>query len=203
MKISKSYSCKYWNYLCKQLEEDFDNPKLWEKAYELFKDRIDSRYLDLIHMIEKRDNYKGEGFLIMTIYCSLIEFLETIYQGRVFKDRKKNELTKYEYGHGESKSIYVSFLTRNKIFNFSKELAIEFYKNVRCRLLHEAQTGINWKIRVDNDKLITEDNGNYILNRIKFQQKIEYYFKDYKKNLFNNPELKKAFIRKFNGICYG
>ena len=87
------------------------------------------------------------------------------------------------------------------IFNLSEDLAVEFYKNVRCRLLHEAQTGVNWRIRVDSPKLVTIEGGEYILNRVIFKQKIEQYLEAYKTELFKDIELKKAFIRKFNGIC--
>ncbi len=201
MKISKTKSCAYWQYLKKQLENDIENKDLWKEAYELFLERIDTRYLDYTKIINKHGKNEGEGFAIMTLYCSLIEFLETTYQGRNFKNKRKEDLKKYEYGLGVSKSLYISFLTKRKPFLLDKKIAIKFYGNVRCGLLHEAQTTGGWKIRVDNPELITENKKGYILNHHIFKKKISQYLILYKNNLLNNTELKHAFIRKFDGIC--
>ena len=80
-------------------------------------------------------------------------------------------------------------------------MATEFYGNVRCGLLHEAQTTGKWKIRVNKGVLITQLGGEYILDRLVFKKKLKQYLSLYKKNLLGTKELKEAFIRKFDGIC--
>lgn len=201
MKISKTKSCDYWQYLKAQLEADIDNIILWEEAYDLFLERINTRYLDYTKIIENQGENAGEGFAIMTIYCSLIEFLETTYQGLNYKNKKNADLNKYEYRFGKSKDIFVSFLTNRKPFLLTENMATEFYGNVRCGLLHEAQTTGKWKIRVDKGVLITKLGDEYILDRFVFKKKMKQYLNLYKNNLLETKELKEAFIRKFDGIC--
>lgn len=137
----------------------------------------------------------------MTIYCSLIEFLETTYQGLNFKNKKKADLNQFEYGFGHSRVLFESFLTNRKPFLLTKKIATEFYGNVRCGLLHEAQTTGKWKIRVDQGTLITQIGNEYILDRLVFKNKLNQYLKLYKNNLLKTQGLKEAFIRKFDGIC--
>jgi len=108
MKITKSKTSKYWLFLRKRLLADMENEKIWEEAYLLFKERIDSRYLDYIKLIEDNGNKIGEGFAIMSIYCSLIEFLETTIQGLNFQYKKK-DLLEFEYGNGHSKAYLLLF----------------------------------------------------------------------------------------------
>lgn len=197
MKISKTMSIKYWKHLRLKIDADFDNKELWEEAYQLFEERLNHRYLMPIRLIEQYDNFSGQGFSIMTIYCSLIEFLETTIQGINFNIDKK-KLQGYEYGLGYSKEIFTSFLTKRKPFLIDKAVAIEFYKSVRCGLLHEAKLGKGWKIRVDNSKVINLKDEKYTVNRKIFSKRINQFLTLYKKNLLQEPQKKKAFIRKFD-----
>ena len=45
----------------------------------------------------------------MTIYCALIEFLETTCQGINFKNKKEADLNKHEYRFGKSKNYLSRF----------------------------------------------------------------------------------------------
>ena len=197
MKISKTKSTKYWKHLEARIEQDFDNEELWEEAFDLFNERLTHRYLEPIKSIEANDDFTGQGFAIMTIHCSLIEFLETTYQGINFNIKQKKK-SKYKYGLGYSKSIFISFLTNRKPFLIEKSIATAFYKSVRCGLLHEAKLGKNWKIRVDNSKVINCKEGKYTVNRKIFSKRIKQYLTLYNKKLKKDKKLKKAFIRKFN-----
>lgn len=200
MKISKTKSTKYWKHLKSKIEDDFENENLWNEAVELFEERIKYRYLKPISKIEKGKNHEGEGYAIMTIYCSLIEFLETIYQGINFK-LKKAKSENFEYSLGNSETIFISFLSKRFGFKLDKEISKSFYKNVRCGLLHEAKLGSNWTVKVNTAKLIEEKGDRTILNRKIFSDRMKIYLKRYKKELIKNSELKKAFIRKFDYLC--
>ena len=201
MKISKNKSSNDWKNLKQKITKDFDNEDYWEEAIQLFTDRIEYRYLQPINLIEKHDSYSGEGFTIMTLYCALIEFLETTLQGINFRYCKPKELKQYEYASGKSKEIFVSFLTTRIPFQIDDETARLFYEEVRCGLLHEAQTKSNWKIRVDNDTVITKTATEYIINRKIFGKKINQYIQLYGKKLKVEQPIKEAFIRKFDYIC--
>lgn len=202
MKITNSKSCKYWFSLKEKIENDPNNKELWVQSYELFKERITDRYLNVIDIIEKNDTYGGEGFSIMTILCSLIEFLETTLKGINFNYNSKN-LKEFEYSNGNSRELFISFLTERIPFKgyFDRELAKLFYFNVRNGLFHEAQTKNNWYIRVDGSKIITQENDKFIVNRIIFKKSIEKFVVLYKNQLLKNKEIQDAFIRKFNNLC--
>lgn len=199
-KISKNNSVKYWLYLKSQILNDFDNPNLWENACNLFEERIDFRYLMPIKKIEEDKLYVGEGFAVMTLYCSLIEFLESTMQGINYVD-KNPRADNFEYSNGKSKEIFVSFLTNRFGFKIDSKIADQFYKKVRCSLLHEAKLSANWLIRVDGAKIIDEKNGMLIINRLIFSKRIEKYISNYKKRLKNEYNMKQAFIRKFDYLC--
>ncbi len=68
-------------------------------------------------------------------------------------------------------------------------------------MLHEAATRKGWKIRIDNDELITKEGSGYILNRIQFVDAVKKYIGFYQKQLLSDDTLRKAFIRKLDFIC--
>ena len=61
----------------------------WEKAYELLKARIDTRFLDPIEWILSKKRDTGEGFSAVALQCILIEFLEALYEGKVYTTSKQ------------------------------------------------------------------------------------------------------------------
>jgi hypothetical protein len=201
MKISNTKSCGYWKNLRRKILEDYNNNSLWLEAHHLFLDRLDSRYFEPANIIKKYGNNTGEGFAIVTIYCALIEFLETTYLGLNYKEGPLRHLKDYEYNSAKCGHLFQSFLVNRKPFLLDEELAISFYKNVRCGLIHEAQTKNGWLIRVDNPEFITTIEKGFVLNRDIFRKKIDQYLILYKKHLFTENELKEAFIRKFDGLC--
>ena len=180
-------------------------PRIWQEAFDdYFKTRLDSRYFKPIKALEKMESYDGEGFSIVTLHCSLIEFLATTLQGKTFRDAKKDELKDNEYGRGESKKIFVEFLQHHAPFNamFSpKEAATDYYSNVRCGLLHEAQTRGGWRIRVCPSANIAIDVSNKIVYRDKMQGAFDQFVSWYGKELSTDAKLQQAFIRKFDSLC--
>jgi len=203
-KIAGNKTIRDWLNLKEKIDKDSNNEKLWDEAFEFFKKRVFTRYIepaeDIMNNICSKD--LGEGFTISTILCSLIEALETFHQGMHFTPGKPQN--KYEYTHGQSKAIFTSFLTKRDpfkdVFN-NKNLAEDFYSNVRCALLHEAATRNGWVIRVDTEKLVEMNGNKKILNRNKFLEAIKNYIESYRRELTTNAELKQAFVRKMNSIC--
>ena len=112
------------------------------------------RYICPAEQIQHNSSIIGEGFSIMAILCTLIEALETFYDGLCYKYDKPRK--NYEYGNGKSEKMFVNFLSKREPFKqvFNEPLAKEFYKNIRCPLLHEAATRGGWVIRIDTDSLI-------------------------------------------------
>lgn len=191
-----------WKIFKKKLS-DYKNIKEWEVAYsDYFLERIKKRYIEPIRVLQENGTFSGEGFSILTIHCSLIEFLETTYQGLKYRYLGRGQKLK-EYEYNISSDIFQSFLCNRIPFNkyFNKRTAEYFYKYIRCGLFHEAQTKGGWRIYAKSHKAIIMDTQNKIIYRNNFQDALEKYLEYYKEALLENKERKKAFIRKFDSLC--
>ena len=115
-----------------------------------------------------KTNYKN-GFSMMASYCLLIETIEGFYRGW---PRSKNEVA------------FLKFFTRDNHF---KEFAVndipsQFYKNVRCGILHQGETSGGWLIsRKKHVPLL--DEAKKTINVNKFGAKLEKSLKDYTNQL--------------------
>ena len=201
VEIAENFTDKDWDVLEKKLRADFGNNELWGKLLDVFESRLNDRYIKPAEEIQNNLSVTGEGFSITAILCSLIEALETFYEGKCYKFEKPR--TNNEYGNGNSKSIFVSFLSSKQPFSntFNADLAEDFFKNVRCALLHEAMTRNGWIIRIDTDLLVEQKGNVKTLNRFFFLDNLKSYIKSYRAEVLGNKERKNAFIRKMNCIC--
>lgn len=175
----------------------------WRKAFkEFFWGRVQSRYLEPIQSLRNDDSYHGYGFTIMTLLCSLIEFLESCYEGKTYRRCHKNELQAHEYNG--SKQCFIDFLTKREPFSdkFSEVEAVDFYSSVRCGLLHEASTKNGWRIKGKSDSgvdIVCMDTKT--VYRDDFEAATIEYIKQYGNALAISRDLQKAFIRKFDTLC--
>ncbi|MBN2087705.1 hypothetical protein JW758_05130 [Candidatus Peregrinibacteria bacterium] len=195
-----------WNSI-KSALADFNNTNLWTTVYnDFFITRLNDRYLNPIKSIKQDGGYTGEGFSIMTIICSLIEFLETTYQGINYRFRRKGDPPLGQYEYGASNQIFIDFLTKHNPFNtqFNIHNANDFYKNIRCGLLHEARTNSNWTIwgNSGNGTLIKRTANETIIYRDDFYDALLKFINvHYKSDLLSSNDRKEAFIRKFDNLC--
>ncbi len=192
-----------WLDLSEKLNNDMNNPALWDAALQYFDKRIQNRYLNPIKAIENNSNVEGEGFSVVAILCSLIEALESFNQGKTYRKATKGNPLDPNTEYFKSQSIFESFLNNREPFKsvFSNDDASSFYENVRCSILHEAATRNGWRISIRTNQLVQKENNQVILNRVFFVQFIEQYIEQYKKELKSSLKLKQAYIRKFNSIC--
>jgi len=179
-------------------------PTRWQEAFDsYFYDRLSLRYLNPIKILQDNDTFQGEGFSMLALQCSLIEFLESTIQGISYRYRRKKDapLTKHEYS--ESGDMFVQFLTKRKPFSqsFNEQSAMDFYANIRCGLLHEARTKGGWTVWAKSasgqlisvaDKIVFRDN---------FQQALLEFVEWYKGTLLSDSLIQEAFIRKFDSLC--
>jgi hypothetical protein len=198
--IAGTKTCADWLLAREQLVTDANNG-LWSAVFEdYFHSRIRSRYLQPIELLRDHDAKQGEGFSMVAVHCSLVEFLESTVQGIRYRVcRNDAELGEHEYRM--SAPVFVSFLTRRQPFRdmFDDALAEEFYKRIRCGLLHEACTKGGWRIRADGPAII--DRVQRILYRNKFHEALLQFVEWYRSALASSPELQEAFIRKFDSLC--
>lgn len=179
---------------------------VWRAVFEdYFVQRLNLRYLTPIKILQDNDTYQGEGFSIVAIQCSLIEFLETTAEGTTYRHLRRGEtsrsLNQFEYS--KSDDIFVAFLSNRHPFceTFNTAAAYDFYVNVRCGLLHEARTKEGWKIRADLAKGVVADVKNKIIDRNNFQSALLEYIRSYGVAIESDKTLQEAFIRKFDSLC--
>ena len=179
------------------------NQASWQQAFdEYFMQRLNLRYFNPIKILQENGTFAGEGFSIMAILCTLVEFLESTFRGLKYRFvRSKKDLAKFEYNM--SSDIFVDFLSKRKPFSshFDKDLAFEFYKNVRCGLLHEAHTKGGWTIwaKSPNGTIVEKDRKT--VYRDNFRDAFDTCIAEYGGKLLTERELQEAFIRKFDFIC--
>ena len=122
--------------------------------------RLASRYL-LPHRYEGTEyaeQYKN-GFSMMASYCLLIETIQSFKNGWGTTD-------------GNVGNAFRQFFLDSPHFTELETLANEFYKNVRCGILHQGETTNGWRItRIGGRKLYTASTKT--LDAIRFSERLE------------------------------
>lgn len=114
-KIAGSKTCGDWRAFRDKLVPGGDRAG-WDAAFsDYFWARINLRYLDPISMIQSHDAELGEGFSIVAIHRTLVEFLESTLQGIKYRFvQKDNQLGPFEYR--KSGPVFVDFLSKRHPF---------------------------------------------------------------------------------------
>jgi hypothetical protein len=73
------------------------------------------------------------GFTIMAVSCLMIESLESFCRG-------------WENSNGKSELAFCHFFDSQRQFDRFRGHSAEFYRNVRCGILHQAETTGGWRI---------------------------------------------------------
>lgn len=183
--ISPRY--KKEDYLCLNLSEQ-SSDRDWNKAIDILKDRIEGRYFNQIDLLSHDIN--ANGFTIMALNCLLIEAL---YQ---FKEGKKQT--------GNNKVEYSTFLTQAFPGEFNtKHLAQRFYSDIRCGILHSAQTYNESRLSDREDFVVKSENGILLVSVKRISALLRTYFDSYVDKLLDhkNLELRKMFIEKMHYVC--
>lgn len=202
VRIARNKTVADWEAMKDRLAYGNDT-HVWMEAFkEFFEGRLDSRYFAPIKTLEAMDAYDGEGFSIVTLHCSLIEFLAATLEGKIYRP-DRGPLRDFEYS--KSGDMFAGFLRKQspfkELFHDDMMKAKDFYKSVRCGLLHEARTRNGWRIRFDRNAKLAIDVNAKIVYRNKMQEAFDGYVKWYGENLPLNEPMQKAFIRKFDSLC--
>lgn len=197
--ISAEKTTEDWKVAREQLVKNSDT-KLWKvTCSDYFFKRLFPRYLSPIEILQRNCKSEGEGFAILAVQCSLIEFLESITQGINYRHGK--DCGQYEYN--ESGGLFVNFLNCRHPFSqvFDQKLARDFYKSVRCGILHEARTKNGWRVHAGRKGGSMLDRDQKIIYRNGFQSGLQCYIDWYCKTLPSDKTLQQAFIRKYDNLC--
>ena len=155
-----------------------------DNLVKLIHHRFQNRYIKHVKKIDS-------GFLKMAIACLTIETLESFRQGK--KDTN---------GKGVGRKMFKDFFaTENKLFVGFKDISDDFYKSIRCGILHQAETTNAWRI-LRKDALL--DKANKTINATKFvsalEKSLDNYIDSLKVNDFNTKIWKNA-ILKIEDVC--
>lgn len=175
----------------------------WKEAFaEYFKARLELRYLHPVRLLQENGTLSGEGFSILAIQCTLIEFLESTAQGTNYRYLSRGaKLGPHEYS--SSQDVFTSFLRNREPFSktFDQISAHDFYIGIRCGLLHEARTKNGWRIWARSDDGLVADVKARIVFRDDFQHGLLAYVESYGQELQKGSDLQAGFIRKFDDLC--
>lgn len=116
--------------------------------------RFSERYLNPIKRLDRTEKH---GFSIMAISCLMIESLESFKNG-------------WEDTRNKSEKAFKSFFERETEFEIFRTVSSQFYKNVRCGILHQSETTNGWKIRRDGNLFKPETK---TINATDFLNKLE------------------------------
>ena len=97
---------------------------------EALRRRFTERYID---PVTSGKGKRMHGFTMMAVSCLMIESLESFCQG-------------WENSNGRSKRAFCHFFDSHSQFDSFRGHSAQFYKNVRCGILHQAETTGGWKI---------------------------------------------------------
>jgi hypothetical protein len=185
MLISRNYKAADWKALIFKTEED------WQKAVDIFLDRIETRYLKHIDRII---SHRTSGFAVLALDCTLIETLEQFRRGKQKTPNRKVETYLVAYLTGTSFKKY-----------FDKDTARMFYRQIRCGLLHQTDAKDSQVKRTSTLPMIAYTKGKkgLVVNSKPFHQEMKEVIRQYAEEL-RNPKSKKArnaFRDKMDFIC--
>lgn len=165
----------------------------WNEAINMFEERIKGRYINVMDKIISEGSLVIDGFSVIAINCLLIETLLQFKNG-------------WDETSGGNASSYSKFLKDEfpNIFT-TRTLARKFYSDIRCGILHSAQTKNGSQLTINEPNVVAYINGrNSISVDVKgmFEATKE-YINNYINKLRdrNNIFERESFISKMNYIC--
>ena len=163
MKISPRFTSGDWFRLDRANESD------WPRALEIFRDRIEGRFLQPMRSILRN---KRSGFAILALDSLLIETLQQFWEGVL---RTPSKLSAQGYPQLQSETYFRAFL-RGPLYQggFSRQTARLFYKTIRCGILHQAEAEGSSRVRRRGDVVaLRPDRRGIDIHPVKFHQELE------------------------------
>lgn len=198
--ISPKYSAEDFLQLHLSLNSSRDD---WNRAIQIFDDRIRFRYLTPIdNLLKDVIDIEINGFAVMALNCLLVD---TFYQFREpdneCHDPKKNR--RYEFFLRKNSVVYPEFLTTNFPSDFDTNKAIYFYKDIRCGILHSGQTKNGSQLTYDKNYVVEIFEKDKIRVDVRnFTKIIKDYYNNYVYKLKQGDSLiRESFLKQMKKIC--
>jgi hypothetical protein len=199
-KIARGFWSSDWKKL--DIHKNTKWNESWEIAVAVFERRINARFIYQINaLIKNKDKAtaSSSGFAIVALDCLLIETLNQFYEGI-------DETPKYNHAPAFH-AVFQRSSTLKDIFN-TKDKTKEFYYQIRCGLLHQAQTKGNSKINRKIKTVIEWCNpkkpaDGLTVHSLGFHKCVEEVYSEYldKLRIEQNEELRDKFRTKMNLIA--
>jgi hypothetical protein len=198
--------CGHWTVGDFPSAQEWDEDD-WKMALDIFEDRLYGRFLNPIHAIERTPN---SGFSVMALDCMLIETLQQFFEGEQKTPRAGHKGDK-ERG---SEAYFGKFLTRTAFQRaFGNEygddtLAHRFYDQIRCGILHQAETKTDSRIvfAPATEEIIRATPNGIVVYRSGFHALLIQIFEGYVRRLrkpssSEDRNLREQFKKKMKYIC--
>ena len=155
---------------------------------ELVQRRFEERYLNPV-----LGSRAPHGFAILAVCCLMVEALESFRQGWTS--------TK---GKGRSEAAFCGFFQAHDEFRDLRPVAYEFYRAVRCGILHQAETTHGWRVHRERGRLIIQDGAIHWISASEFAQGLKGVLETYGKTLKTADWQSPIWVntrRKLQSIC--
>jgi hypothetical protein len=106
------------------------------------------------------DSPRRHGFAMLAIACLMVEALESFRQGWPSSDRK-------------SEAAFCGFFQNHDQFRELRPVAHEFYRAVRCGILHQAETTHGWRVRSKAGPLLEQNGDVRWINASEFAERLK------------------------------
>jgi hypothetical protein len=143
-------------------------------------ERFDERYFNPV------ENSKSKhGFATLAVACLVIEALESFYQGR-------------EDTRGESEKMFRDFFKRDAPLKVLGTGGDWFYRDIRCGILHQAETRGGWRVLRHGPLL---DTGARIINATKLLRELRRAVRTYADAVHHDHAVWALFKKKMKAVC--
>jgi hypothetical protein len=152
--------------------------------------RFRERYLD---PITDPPADQRHGFAMMAVACLMIEALQSFRRG--WPDTSQR---------GQSEHAFCAFFDEQDLFAPFRGHSRDFYRGVRCAILHQAETSHGWRIRRDQTQLLTVTSAGRIIDAKRFTDALRVVLDQYRDNLKAaawDHELWTCLKRKMKRVC--
>lgn len=176
VELSSSVSSEDWNELKKNQDK--------ESIISFLQNRYEERYFEPM-----LNNSSKHGFSMMAISCLMIESFISLKKG--WKRTKCS-----------GRIVFEDFFRSSIHFSEFHSLGADFYKHIRCGILHQAETTGGWRIRRDlNNKIVCKESK--VIHATKFMEALRSEFYEFTDDLRNKEfqsEEWKNVVRKIDYI---